>query len=217
LLIPSDAVFHPMARCRSLAERAAGSGALLHEDTVATEITGDAVITPHGTVRCDAVLVAVDGRLERLLPELQGRVRTARLQMLATAPTNEVRIPRAVYSRWGYEYWQQLPDGTVVLGGMRDRGGEGEWTDVAEPGELVQGLLEAHLRQRLGVHAPITHRWAGLVGYTPDGVPVCEQVRPGVWAVGGYSGTGNVVGAICGRAAALQILGEPSPEAELLR
>jgi gamma-glutamylputrescine oxidase len=33
-------------------------------------------------------------------------------------------------------------------------------------------------------------------------MPVFEEVRPGVIAIGGYSGTGNVVGAIFGRAAA---------------
>ncbi|MBV9773967.1 MAG: FAD-binding oxidoreductase, partial [Gemmatimonadetes bacterium] len=54
----------------------------------------------------------------------------------------------------------------------------------------------------IGVRAPITHRWAASVGYTADGLPVLEEVRPGVWAIGGYSGTGNVIGAICGRAAA---------------
>lgn len=217
LLIPTDAVFQPLARCRRLAARAAEAGAMLHEQTMATTISGTAVVTPGGTIRCGAVIVAVDGRLERLLPELEGRVRSARLQMLATAPTDEVHIPRAVYSRYGYEYWQQLPDGRVILGGFRDRGGEGEWTDVAEPAEPVQSLLEQHLRTRVGVQAPITHRWAGVVGYTPNGVPILEEVRPRVWGVGGYSGTGNVVGAICGRAAAQLLLGEAAPDADLLQ
>jgi glycine/D-amino acid oxidase-like deaminating enzyme len=217
LLIPTDAVFHPVARCRTMAGRAAMAGAALYEATAADTIAGDAVATAEGMVRCGAVIVAVDGRLERTLPELVGRVRTARLQMLATAPTAEVRFPRAVYSRYGYEYWQQLPDGSVVLGGFRDRGGEGEWTDRAEPAEPVQGMLEAHLRTRLGVTAAITHRWAGVVGYTPTGLPISEEVRPGVWAVGAYSGTGNVVGAICGRGAARAVLGLPDPDAELFR
>jgi glycine/D-amino acid oxidase-like deaminating enzyme len=163
------------------------------------------------------VIVAVDGRLERVLPELEGRVRTARLQMLATEPTDEVQFPRAVYARYGYEYWQQLPDGRVVLGGFRDRGGDGEWTDVAEPAEPVQGMLEAHLRSRLGVSAAITHRWAGIVGYTESGLPISEEARPGVWAIGGYSGTGNVVGAICGRGAARAVLGLDDPDRELFR
>jgi len=216
LLIPTDGVFHPMRRCRLLATRALERGATLHEDSAALEISGTMVRTSAGTVHCRAVIVAVDGRLEQVLPELAGRVRSARLQMLATAPTAEYRTRFAVYARWGYDYWQQLPDGGIALGGMRDRGGEAEWTDLAEPAEPVQSLLEAHLRQQLGVAAPITHRWAGVVGYTPTGLPVFEEVRPGVIAIGGYSGTGNVVGAICGRAAAELVTTGHAPDREVI-
>lgn len=217
LLIATDGVFQPLDRCRLLARRAVGRGARLFERTAATGIAAGRVETPGGLITCGAVVVAVDGLLERVLPELEGRVRTARLQMLASAPTDEIRTPFAVYARYGYEYWQQLPGGAVVLGGMRDRGGEGEWTDLAEPDEPVQGMLEQALRERLGVRqAAITHRWAGLVGYTGDALPILEEVRPGVWATGGYSGTGNVVGAICGRAAADLAVGGRPPDLELV-
>lgn len=217
LLIPTDGVFHPLQRCRALAEGAVARGARLYEQSAAIEITGQGVLTVEGSVLCNAVIVAVDGRLESVLPELAGRVRTARLQMIATTPTDEIRTRFAVYSRYGYEYWQQLDDGSVLLGGMRDRGGEGEWTDIAEPAEPVQSLLDTHLRERLRVTASITHRWAGAVGYTPDGLPIFEEVRPRVWAIGGYSGTGNVVGAICGRAVAQMVVQGSAPDAALFR
>jgi gamma-glutamylputrescine oxidase len=55
------------------------------------------------------------------------------------------------------------------------------------------------------VSAPVSHRWAASVGYTADGMPIMEEVRPNVLAIGGYNGTGNVIGAICGRAAATNI------------
>ncbi|CAN5730711.1 FAD-dependent oxidoreductase [soil metagenome] len=204
LLIPTDAAFDPLLRCRVLAERAVERGAVLHEHSAALAIDGGRVATSHGSVRCERVIVAVDGALPRVLPELAPRVRAARLQMLATAPAEDVRIPRPVYARYGYEYWQQLPDGRIALGGFRDLGGDGEWTDSTEPTSQIQAALERHLREVVGTRAPVTHRWAASVGYTADGLPVCEEVRPGVWAVGGYSGTGNVVGAMCGRAAAHQ-------------
>jgi gamma-glutamylputrescine oxidase len=148
------------------------------------------------------VIVAVDGGLDRLLPALAGRVRTARLQMVATAPLPEVRYPRPVYMRYGYEWWQQLPDGRIALGGFRDQGGDAEWTHDAEPCDAVQRLIGAFLRDTLGIDAPITHRWAASVGHTDDGLPVLAEVEPGLWACGAYSGHGNAIGAICGRAAA---------------
>jgi glycine/D-amino acid oxidase-like deaminating enzyme len=202
LLFPLDASFQPLRRCRTLATRAVAAGAHLFEHSPAVSISGHAVATPTGTIHCGAVIVAVDGRLERLLPELEGRVRTARLQMLATAPAPEVTIPRPVYSRYGYEYWQQLPDGRVTLGGFRDHALDAEWTHAAEPTELVQSHLEGFLRETIGVRAPVTHRWAASVGYSSTLLPVLDEVRPRVWAAGGYRGTGNVVGALHGRAAA---------------
>lgn len=215
LLMPTDAAFNPLLRCRILARAALDGGARLFEHAPAVDVRPGEVRTPGGTIHCDKVVVAVDGRLERILPELEGRVRTARLQMLATAPTDEVRVPRPVYARWGYEYWQQLPDGRVALGGFRDLGGEGEWTADGAPGDVIQARLERFLRERIGVHAPVTHRWAAPVGFTPTGLPLLEEVRDGVWAAGGYSGTGNVIGALCGRAAAELALTGASALAEV--
>jgi glycine/D-amino acid oxidase-like deaminating enzyme len=207
LLVPGDGVFHPLARCRALASAAITDAAMLYERTIVTEIAPFLVRTEGGVVRSQHVVVAVDGALGRLLPELESRVRTARLQMLATAPTTEVRIERPVYARWGYDYWQQRDDGSIAMGGARDVGGESEWTTDASPSATVQDALERRLRTQLGVKAPITHRWAASVGYTVDGLPVVEETRPGVWALGGYSGTGNVIGSLLGRGVARAILG----------
>jgi len=216
LLFPNDAAFDPGARCQALARRAIARGARLFERSPAVTIGDGAVETPSGRVHAEHIVVAVDGRLECVLPELAPRVRTARLQMLATEPTHQITLPRPVYARWGMDYWQQRADGSVVLGGCRDVGGDAEWTRAATPTAPVQDALTSLLRERLGVRAPVTHRWAASVGYTENGMPVLEQPRPGVWAIGGYSGTGNVIGALCGRAVAELITGQGTELAELL-
>ncbi len=205
LLFPLDVAGQPLLRCRLLASRARMLRAKLYEGSPAVDVAGRRVRTRGGEVRCGSVVVAVDGGLERVLPELAGRVRSARLQILATAPAPEVHIPRPVYARWGLDYWQQTAGKRVVLGGFRDLGGEGEWTLEATPTATVQSALEEFLRVGLAVRAPVTHRWAGCIAFTDDRLPVFEQVRDGVWAIGAYSGTGNVLGAICGRAAAQRI------------
>ena len=93
LFFPGDASFNPLARCRALALRNIAGGAQLFAGTRALSFSAHEVATAYGRIRCDQVIVAVDGRLEALVPELAGRVRTARLQMLGTAPTREIEIP----------------------------------------------------------------------------------------------------------------------------
>lgn len=202
ILVHGDGTFQPLVRCRALATAAMHEGAVLFERSRVHSIAPGGVRTSQGHVRARHIVVAVDGALDLLLPELAPEVRTARLQMLATAPANEVQIARPVYARWGYDYWQQRPDGVIALGGARDIGGEAEWTHDATPSDAVQAALEHRLRVHLGVRAPITHRWAASVGYTRDELPIVREVQNGVWAIGGYSGTGNVIGSLLGRGVA---------------
>ena len=216
LYLPTDGAFDPLTRCRVLARAARDEGATLFGGTPVTEIRGTCVHTPHGVVHAGKVFVAIDGRIEQLLPELAGQVRSARLQMLATAPTSEITVPCPMYYRDGFEYWQQLPNGSIALGGFRDKGGEGEWTTDATPSNVVQQHLEQFLRETLKVQAPITHRWAASAGYTSTGLPVIAQVRENVWALGGYSGTGNVIGALAARAVAAAAIDGDTSQVQLL-
>lgn len=216
LFFPGDASFNPLARCRALALRNVDGGAKLFSHTRAVSFSGSEVVTDRGYIRCAQVIVAVDGRLESLVPELEGTVRTARLQMLASAPTTEITIPCPVYARYGFDYYQQTGDGAVALGGGRDKSIESEWTAANEPSEFIQQYLERILREKLRVTAPITHRWAANVSYTFNGLPVLAEVRPDVWVIGGYSGTGNAMGALCGRAAARLASGDTTEFAKLL-
>lgn len=206
LLFPAGSVFNPLKRCRLLAAKVLEQGAKLFEYSPAIEVEANLVRTEMAEISCKHIIVAVDGRLELLLPELQGHVRTARLQMLATEPTTELYLPRPVYLRYGYEYYQQLATGSIALGGFRDKAEESEWTSASEPSEGIQQRLTVFLREHLGLRAAISHRWAASVSYSKGVLPYFGEARAGVWAIGGYSGTGNVIGAICGRGIAQKLV-----------
>lgn len=208
LFFPLDGAFNPLLRSRQLARSALAAGVRLFESSPVTEVAPGRVVTGAGSVECQTVIVAVDGKLESLLPELVGEVRTARLQMLATEPTDEIDLPAPVYRRFGYEYYQKTADGRVALGGFRDAGEESEWTHDTSPSVKVQGRIEAYLREVLGVAAPITHRWAASVGFRPGLLPLARELREGLYAVGGYNGTGNLVGTLLGRAVARVAAGQ---------
>ena len=205
--VVDDAVINPLARCRLEAEAVAAAGAQLFEDSTVERLEEGRVDTSDGVVRCRHAIVAVDGALATILPELADRVWPMRLQMLASGPHPAGLLPHAISARGGWDYAQQLPDGTIAFGGCRDVGGDAERTMDTTVTRPVQDALERRFREVIGIEPIVTHRWAATAGYTENGLPVLEQVRPGVWATGGYSGTGNLFGAACGRATARLALG----------
>ena len=203
ILHPGDGALQPARWVRRLAARAAEAGA---------EIRECANVAVDG-LDADAIVVAGDGYIPSLLPELP--VSAIRGQVLVTEPLRARLYRRPHYARGGYDYWQQLPDGRLVIGGNRDASLETEETDVEETTELVQARIDALVERLVGYRPQVTDRWAGIWGMTPDHVPVVGEVRDGVWVAGGYSGHGNVLGLACGDLVARAILGEPSSELEI--
>ncbi len=129
----------------------------------------------------------------------------------------ELRYARPHYARGGFDYWQQLPDGRLVLGGRRDASLEEEWTAVEETTPAVQGPLEHLARELAGGAVEITHRWAGIWGTTPDLLPLAGRVpgRERTWVAAGYSGHGNVLGLVCGSLVADAVAGDEVPDLAL--
>ncbi len=200
ILHPRDGALQPARWVRRLAAHAANAGAEIRE--------GERVMIEE--LDADAIVVAGDGFIPQLLPELP--VRATRGQVLATEPLRERLYERPHYARGGYDYWHQLPDGRLVIGGNRDASFPTEQTDVEETTVLIQDRVEAHVEQLVGYRPQVTDRWSGIWGATPDLVPLVGEVRDGVWVAGGYSGHGNVLGLVCGDLVARAILGERPPE-----
>jgi glycine/D-amino acid oxidase-like deaminating enzyme len=209
---PPDGALDQGRWVRRLAVLAADAGAAIAEGTRVTALDGTSVHTDHGTVDADRVLVATDGYGDGLLPELESAVTSVRGQVVATEPVEGEVLPCPLYSRYGYDYVQQRADGRLVAGGRRDTNLDGETTSVERTTDEIQRQLEVLLGELTGGKPPpITHRWAGLMGFTEDSLPLVGELpgRPGVWIAAGYSGHGNVLGFGCGAAVARAFLGHP--------
>lgn len=202
-----DAIFNPLRRCEFLADVASRMNVRLAEGTPALEISENLVRIPSGEIHARAIIVAVDGNLERVLPQLRGRVRSTRLQMLSTAPM-EWRIPFPTYARNGFDYYWQLPTGEIALGGCRDKHMDEEWGAPAEISDSVQADLDALVAKLTNKRAKVTNRWAGVVSYTSDHLAICERMMPSVYAIGAYCGLGNVMGPLCGIAVVSHMFGD---------
>jgi gamma-glutamylputrescine oxidase len=221
-LTENDGALQPARWIRALARGAEAAGARIHDGTtvegpVGAPGEGDLRTTAGGSVAARHVVVASDGALPALVPEYASRVRSRRLHMTATAPLSERVTERPVYYRWGYEYFQQRPDGRLLIGGFSDVDGEGSYTDSDAGSPAIWERIERHIRDDLGLDAVVTHRWAGVVGYSVDALPYVGEVpgRPGLWVAGGYSGHGNVPGFLSGKLIAAGITGAARDEPPL--
>jgi glycine/D-amino acid oxidase-like deaminating enzyme len=86
----------------------------------------------------------------------------------------------------------------------------------AVPTARVQAHLDEHLRG-LGASAPVTHRWAGIMGFTADELPLVGPLpgHPNVWISAGYTGHGLAFAFHCARRLAQALTGR-RPAAGLL-
>jgi glycine/D-amino acid oxidase-like deaminating enzyme len=199
---PRDGAVQPAVFVRRLAAAALEAGVeIVDHDRVESVEALDA----------DDVLVATDGSGRGLIPELEHAVWPARGQVVATEPLGQRLFDYPHYARQGFDYWQQLPDGRIVLGGFRDFSIMSELTDVEETTPVIQEALDGFLVELLGELPTVTHRWAGIFGLTQDLLPLVGRVRDGLWIAAGYSGHGNVLGFMCGELVARGILGEDDP------
>jgi glycine/D-amino acid oxidase-like deaminating enzyme len=207
ILHPHDGALQPARWVRRLARRAADAGADVREHSPMDV----------ESVEADAVVVCGDGYTAQLLPELAALVVPTRGQVLVTEPLPVQQYPRPHYARAGWDYWQQLPDGRLVLGGQRDAALAEESTEVDAVTPAVQDRLEDLLEALVGHRPRVEGRWSGMWGTTPDLLPLVGHVpgRDGVWLAGGYSGHGNVLGLACGDLVARAVLGSPPAELEL--
>jgi glycine/D-amino acid oxidase-like deaminating enzyme len=205
---PSDGALQPARWVRRLAANAAEAGAELREHTHVADIED---------VDADQVVIATDGYTSGLVPSLDQAVTPARGQVIVTEPLERQLFPCPHSARHGYDYWQQTPEGRLVVGGFRDTAFDEETTreELTTPG--IQGHLERFAAELTGSAPEISFRWAGIFGNTEDRLPLVGRVpgRANVWVAAGYSGHGNVMGLACGELVAQAILGEPAPELEL--
>jgi len=197
---PLDGSLQPARFVRELAALAAAEGVEFREHHRVDSLD---------ELEAEQVLIATVGSGGGLLPELDDALWPARGQVITTEPIEQRLFECPHYARHGFDYWQQLPDNRIVLGGFRDFSILTEMTDDETTTSPIQDALDAFLVELLGYLPRVTHRWAGIFGLTQDLIPLVGPVpnRDGVWVAAGYSGHGNVLGFMCGELVADAMLG----------
>ena len=150
------------------------------------------VTTPGGVLRSRTLALCTDAHAPLLCPALAPVIAPRRGQMLATAPLTRAVASRPTLAHWGYQYWRQLPDGRLVIGGWRDLDLDAEVGYDLRPTEAIQAAIELGLAELVPEGALVEHRWAGTMGFARDGRPLVGWLDPEhhVAIAAGFTGHG---------------------------
>jgi gamma-glutamylputrescine oxidase len=121
---------------------------------------------------------------------------------------------RPAYANRGYQYWRQTPEGRVLVGGWRDTAVDEEVGEEERTTDRIQEQLQAFLNKH-GVGAPVTHRWAGTMGFSHDALPYVGRIAERVFVCGGFTGHGMAFGPASAELVAALVRGSTHPDAEL--
>jgi glycine/D-amino acid oxidase-like deaminating enzyme len=180
---------------------------------------GVATLEGGSRIRFEHVVVATNAHASRLLPDLSSHVTPQRAQVLATEPLPERILPEVAYAGWGYDYFRQRSDGRLLLGGRRNLFLDDEATDDPRSTAPVQDALQAYLKRHLPAfaEAAITHRWAGIMGFTADELPFVDRLPGdhGGWVLAGFTGHGLGLAPACAQVVAARLGGAAPADDEL--
>jgi glycine/D-amino acid oxidase-like deaminating enzyme len=212
LFEPEGLGIQPARFVFGLAERAAGAGASLVPNCMATAFepggAGFQVTTSIGTVRAGDVILATNGyTTAEPSPELARRVVPVGSYIIVTEPLGEraaAVFPRgsmAYTKKRLLNYMRRTPDDRILIGGRRN----------LHPGLDLEESAADLQRQLLGYFpdledVAITHVWGGKLAVPFDLVPHMGRID-GAWYALGYAGHGVGLSTLMGHELAGMLLG----------
>lgn len=169
-------------------------GARICERTEVTDIIhGDRpqVVTEHGTITADYIVVTGNGYLRNLVPHLASRVLPAGSYIMATEPLSDEQIvqtlPKDVAvcdQRWALDYFRLSDDNRLLFGGLSNYSGR-------HPRNITSVLMPKMLKvfpHLKGIK--IDYEWGGYMGIGLNRIAQVGRLSKNVYFATGYGGHG---------------------------
>ena len=213
LFDPHGAVVHPGRLVRWLADEVEAAGGTVHEDTTVTDVEPGqrpTVVTDHGTVTADDVVLATEAWLSQL-PGWGRAVLPVYSLVVLTEPLDAGRAAAIGWAgdeclsshRLTVDYLSRTPDGRILFGG---RGAPYHYGSSIAPEHDHHAETHAMLREQLVDWFPalagigFTHAWGGPLGMPRDLVPSWwYDPDDHLAAAYGYTGQGVTASRVAGR------------------
>jgi gamma-glutamylputrescine oxidase len=198
---------HPLNYAFGLARAAAGAGVRIFERS-RVEAVAPVVRTAGGSVRARFVIVAGNGYLGGLVPEVAARVMPLNNFIVATAPLGEDGARRLLPfdeavadSRFVVNYFRLSADRRLLFGGGESYG----YRFPRDIAAVVRPRMLAIFPGLAGV--PVEHAWGGTLAITVNRLPAFQRLAPGVFSAAGYSGHGVALATLAGKLMAEAVQG----------
>lgn len=206
---------HPLNFALGIARGAREAGAALYERTPVTGIVrqggGWRVEAADGHILADKVVLAGNGYLRGLAPEVEARVMPINNFVGVTEPLGADRAASLIRgtesvsdSRFVVYYFRITPDHRLLFGG-------GESYGYRFPAD-IKATVRPHILKVYPQLADVRldYAWGGTLSVTPNRVPFVRQIGPGFYNISGYSGLGVVLAPYFGKLVAGAIAGDSS-------
>ncbi len=162
------------------------------------------------SINAEMAVLATNAYSAQLDDFFSGLIFPVRGQMLAASGSTKSRLGTATcYANFGYDYFRQTPDNSILMGGLRDKFIETEIGLEDDINPTLQNGLQDYIRARLGIkRCEILCRWSGPMANTIDGLPLVGSLphNSSVIAAVGCNGHGFGLGMIIARDVACAIM-----------
>lgn len=203
---------HPLNFALGLAHAAEAAGATIYETSRVIGIDRGKKLrlaTGGGSVECDFAVVACNGYLGGLVPDIEGHILPLRNYIVATEPLGDRRAAEIIPSRaavsdtkFVLDYYRLSPDNRLIFGGGETYGN----TVPSDIGEFVRPYVERAFPQLKGV--AIDHAWEGMLAITLPRLPHVGRIGANLFFAQGYSGQGVAIATHMGKLIADAIAGD---------
>ena len=223
--MPQDGGFHPVNFVSRISETLKKQGVSVFEKTPVIDIQSSGmennleIHLEKGKVDCAMAILATNGYTQYIVPELKDYIVPVIGQAFVTEPVQKSMFREVIYANFGYEYWRQLPDNRIMVGGFREHAKK-QIIDISDhiDLELLDGLHDYFTNIFTEArNVCMTHAWSGIMGFSKDGFPIlgATSAYPNLFICGGFTGHGlGFSGAIGFTAAELMVNGF-APDADL--
>lgn len=193
---------HPLNYAIGLAQAAAKAGVRIYEASPVHHIQKGAkpvVQTDRGRIECDHIILACNGYLGGLEPQIAARVMPINNFIVASEPLG-ARVAEVLRqnvavadTRFIVNYWRLSDDNRLLFGG-------GENYGYRFPADIIKAVRKPMLQVYPHLaDLKIDYAWGGTLAITMNRMPCFARVAPNILSASGYSGHGVAMATLAGR------------------